>query len=342
MTKKGNGDKKRGTVRSVSTSPTGGCRGPSCVCHRSPAPPGPPPSPVPHRQAPSRAVPGPSLPSAVGKQPGKTALAAICGCCRTAASPLRLTAGRYAAHRALPGRSRLKSSSACPGSGRPARLRASPRSGAGQPRGRSPSPSPRTPCRAPTSNASPRSRPRSPCMGRRRPPVPLRCRMPAASDSGVTSAPAPPQRDLRSARGRHRRGPFRRRQEEAGRGGRYAGRAAPLRAQPQPPEGPPWRWSRRRPRAPPPRRPPGRPRGRGGGAALRPGGGRRVTCLFCTASPPRRAPARRRLAERRSPRPSPVRPRRRKARGSPARAAARRPRGRARGRRRSTTRRRRP
>lgn len=81
VTKKGNGDKKRGTVRSVSTSPTGGCRGPSCVCHRSPAPPGPPPSPVPHRQAPSRAVPGPSLPSAVGKQPGKTALAAICGCC---------------------------------------------------------------------------------------------------------------------------------------------------------------------------------------------------------------------------------------------------------------------
>uniref|UniRef100_A0A8V0ZZG9 Ring finger protein 214 n=1 Tax=Gallus gallus TaxID=9031 RepID=A0A8V0ZZG9_CHICK len=107
---------------------------------------------------------------------------------RTAASPPRLTAGRHAAHRALPGRSRLKSSSACPGSGRPARLRASPRSGAGQPRGRSPSPSPRTPCRAPTSNASPRSRPRSPCMGRRRPPVPLRCRMPAASDSGVTSA----------------------------------------------------------------------------------------------------------------------------------------------------------
>ncbi|XP_032304942.1 RING finger protein 214 isoform X1 [Coturnix japonica] len=82
--------------------------------------------------------------------------------------------------------------------------------------------------------------------------------MPAASDSGVTSAPAPPRPDLRSSRGRRPLGPFRRGQEGAGRAGRYAGRAARSGLTPRPLHGPSWRWSRRRPRAPPQRRQPGR------------------------------------------------------------------------------------
>uniref|UniRef100_A0A8B9I7L8 Ring finger protein 214 n=1 Tax=Anser brachyrhynchus TaxID=132585 RepID=A0A8B9I7L8_9AVES len=120
-------------------------------------------------------------------------------------------------------------------------------------------------------------------MGRRRPPVPLRCRCPRP----LTAPPG-----LRSARGRP---PLHRCPAGAGGGRGGPGRAERRRAEPSPGPGcqpQPWPWSGLRPRAPPPprasaspappRRPPGGPRGAGRGGPGR--AGRRRDRVFVPSS----------------------------------------------------------